>query len=130
MRRLFAISILVVATGAFIACGDDGGGDDGGNNNNNNANGAAPVASFTMTPDCTSSNADPITFTNDSTDADTDKANWTCQWTFNQGTPPDSNLCDPPTVTFPHLNPYTVTLVVTDPEGNSDTATDTIDKCI
>ena len=101
----------------FAGCGDDSGGGDN----------SDPVASFNFTPNCTTSSTDEVSFM--STSSDPDGNTLTCNWTFSQGTPGASNICNPTGVTFPNQNPYTVTLIVNDGQGGMDSTSMNVEPC-
>ena len=126
VRSLAILSVLFLA-----ACGgDDGDGNptpDANANADADPNNTAPVASFTFTPDCTSSGQDPISFTSNSTDVDGDTL--TCSWTFSSGTPGSSTDCSVTGVTFPNQAPYPVTLEVDDGNGGTNSTMELIAPC-
>lgn len=119
LSQLILAGLLLVTVSA-VGCGGDDTGDGSGS-------GDPPVASFTFNPDCTMSNSDVITFTSTSTDTE-DGSSLECSWLFSNGTPSSSASCTA-MVTFPNLNPYNITLTVTDSDGNSNSFSDQIDRC-
>lgn len=126
MLRSFRMILMLGLASSALALSGCGGDDDdppdamGGGN-------ADPVAMFTMTPDCTTSNTTPVTFTSTSTDADGDTL--TCSWTFASGTPSSGNTCEVTGVTFPNAAPYQITLGVDDGNGGTDSLQMTLSPC-
>lgn len=135
MSKLTLLGISVVAVLALGACGDDGGPTPDAAASSDAAGGGAdaptgnqnPVASFTMSPTCTSSVNEEITFTSTSTDPDGDTV--TCSWVFNAGTPGTSAECTATGIKFPNVAPYPVTLTVSDGNGGTATAEMSIGPC-
>jgi len=114
---------LLIASLAMLGCGDDGGDDGGG--------GGDPTADFMMDPSCTDNSSTQVSFTSTSSDAE-DGTDLQCSWTFGSCTAPSgcsSTSCTPTGVTFPSANPYSVTLIVTDSDGNTDSLQQTIGPC-
>lgn len=125
MKKLSLLCMLglVALSVTLAACGDDGDEPQIDAPPDN----SAPVASFTMDPDCTTDQTTEVTFTSTSTDADGD--NLTCSWTFDSGTPETSAECTTMGVTFPSAAPYDVTLTVDDGNDGQATATMQIAPC-
>jgi PKD repeat protein len=77
-----------------------------------------PVADFTV--ECS---ALECTFTNESTDAD---GTFTSSWDFGDGSPASTEASPVHTYDVDELTPFTVTLTVTDDDGDTDVATQDI----
>ncbi len=108
MRSLHSLALVTAIAAAGTACGGDNG-----NGNGNGPDNDPPVAAFTA-PACTQGTA--CTFTDASTD---DVGIQSRAWTFENGTPATSTQATQQ-VTFNASGPQTVTLTVTDAEGESD----------
>ena len=85
------------------------------------------VASFIMTPDCTTDSTTPINFVSRSTDPDGDTL--TCSWIFSSGTPDSSTQCTANGVTFPSVAPYTITLTVENSRGETAFKSRILEPC-
>lgn len=120
LTRRICGTLLIGALASFGCGGDDGDGGGG--------SGDPPAASFTFTPDCTMSSSDAVTFTSTATDPE-DGSDLDCSWTFASGTPSSSVECEVSGVTFPNRNPYAVTLIVTDSDGNTDSVQESVAPC-
>jgi len=116
--------LALVAGLLALGCGGDDSGPD-----IDAAAGQDPTASFTITPDCTTTSSDEIEFVSTSTDPQSQTL--TCSWNFASCTNGSctSTNCTQGGITFPNAAPYTITLTVTDTDGNDDTTTMTIDRC-
>ncbi|MFV1980895.1 MAG: PKD domain-containing protein [Rhodothermia bacterium] len=106
----------------IAGCGDDGGLTDNGEGD--------PTASFTASPTSVAAgdNNQTVVTLDASNSSDPDGDALSFAWvapsaTFVEGTSASSEIAK---VTYPGIAPYPVRLTVTDPDGNSDSATFTV----
>lgn len=116
--RAFGIGFILLAAAGMIGCDSDESGD------------GAPTASFTASPTSVPAgdNHETVVTLDGSASSDPDGDVLSYAWVapmgrYVGGTSASSEIAQ---VTFPGSAPYDVTLTVTDPDGNSDTASVTV----
>jgi len=124
IHRLRRPALLLAILAAFTIAGCDSEDDDSGGGDD------APTASFTASPTSVGvgDNHQTVVTLDASDSSDPDGDPLTFAWIapsgrFVEGTSSSSEIAK---VTFPGTAPYQVRLTVTDPDGNSDTATFTV----
>ena len=120
-----------------VACGGDDDGDDGQpqvdaspDQPDSGQNGIAPIieqVTWTHDPACVAGDQFDVVVEITATDADTDAADLTYSGTVSGCT--GSITSNPATIVCPNFAPYNGTVMVTDPQGNSDAQAITIGVC-